>query len=156
MPSIISNIVEVSVFRLRASVPEALLLQRARDENLYPGVWQNVTGSVQDGESALGAAKRELTEETGLEPVRFWVVPYTTAFYDPRQDAIVVVPFFAAQVGLESVPSLSREHDRFAWLGLAEARDRLVWPGQRQGLEVVFKSIVGGDAASHLSEIPLR
>lgn len=156
MPSIVSNIIEVSVFRLRDSVPEALLLRRARDENLYPGIWQNVTGSVRDGESALDAAKRELKEETGLEPVRFWVVPHTTAFYDPRHDVIVVAPFFAAQVGPESVPSLSDEHDRFAWLGLEEAKARLVWPGQRQGLEVVFHSIVGGDAASRLSEIPLR
>lgn len=39
-----------------------LLLQRADD----PGFWQSVTGSLEEGETALAAAHRELAEETGL------------------------------------------------------------------------------------------
>jgi len=155
MPTLVSNIIEVSIFRVRQSFPEVLLLQRASDDSLYPGVWQNVTGSVRDEESALDAAKRELGEETGLRPVRFWVVPHISTFYDSRQDAVVVVPLFAAEVAPEAVPSLSREHDRCEWLGLNEARGRLVWPGQRQGLEVVFRAIIGGEMASRLSEVPV-
>lgn len=43
---------------------EALMLRRTRP----PGFWQSVTGSLRWNESALDAARRELTEETGLHP----------------------------------------------------------------------------------------
>jgi dATP pyrophosphohydrolase len=41
---------------------EFLLLERRRP----PGFWQSVTGSLEWGEQADAAARRELTEETGI------------------------------------------------------------------------------------------
>jgi dATP pyrophosphohydrolase len=41
---------------------EVLLLKRTRPA----GFWQSVTGSLEWGENALGAAHRELAEETGI------------------------------------------------------------------------------------------
>jgi dihydroneopterin triphosphate diphosphatase len=41
---------------------EFLLLERRRP----PGFWQSVTGSMEWGESADAAARRELVEETGI------------------------------------------------------------------------------------------
>jgi dihydroneopterin triphosphate diphosphatase len=41
---------------------EFLLLERRRP----PGFWQSVTGSLEWGESADGAARREVVEETGI------------------------------------------------------------------------------------------
>lgn len=147
------RIVEVCIFRFRDSHPEVLLLRRAAGEALYPGVWQNVTGSAHAGESSLTAARRELAEETGLAPLRFWIVPHISTFYDRTRDAVVSVPYFAAQVGSDEIPVLSEEHDSYEWLTFPEARGRLVWPGQRQGLEIVYEYIVGGKEASRLSEV---
>jgi dATP pyrophosphohydrolase len=148
------GIVEVCVFRFRDSQPEVLLLRRAAGEALYPGVWQNVTGSVHRGENSLTAARRELAEETGLTPLRFWIVPHISTFYDRARDAVISIPYFAAQVGSEERPVLSDEHDAFDWLSFSDAWERLVWPGQREGLKIVHEYIVGGEEASRLSEVP--
>lgn len=58
-----------------------LLLQRAHDpEDPASGRWEFPGGSIDDGESSLEAARREFSEETGLEappadPVLNWVSP---------------------------------------------------------------------------------
>ena len=155
MTRVISQVVEVCVFRFAENRPEYLLLRRAAEETIHTGIWQFVTGTIEDGEKGLGAALRELKEETGMTPERFWVVPYTNAFYDHRADAMTLIPFFAAQCAMGEVPRLSSEHTAFEWVGYKEARSRLVWPGQRNGLDVVHICIAGGEEASRLIAIPL-
>jgi 8-oxo-dGTP pyrophosphatase MutT (NUDIX family) len=155
MASIVSNMVEVCAFRFRNDKPEVLLLRRAKDEVVYPGMWQLITGRVLEGETSLRAARRELQEETGLMPLRFWIVPFTSSFYDVRQDAIVVMPFFAAQLAADALPILSHEHDSHEWLAFPEAEGRLVWPGQRQGITIVRQYLVCGAEAGRLLEIVL-
>ncbi len=44
-----------------------LLLERAD----YPGYWQSVTGSQEDGESLMQTATRELAEETGIDAAAY-------------------------------------------------------------------------------------
>ncbi len=151
MPGIASQIVEVVVFRFAHDRPEYLLLRRAREENLYPGMWQIITGRVREGETAVRAARRELQEETHISPLRFWVLPHTGTFYDPGTDLIHLSPFFAAQTPEEADPALSAEHGAFRWLPLEEALPMLVWPGQREGLRMVHELILGGEEASQLS-----
>lgn len=153
MPEVRSRFVEVCVFRFRSDAPEFLLLRRSRDEKVYPGLWQFVTGKVRPGEHAVDAARREMEEETGLVPIRFWTVPHCSTFYDPGADAVEVVPFFAAQVDEGSAPRLSREHEECLWLPPPAARDRLVWPGQRGGLEAILGSIAGGGEAGLRSRL---
>jgi 8-oxo-dGTP pyrophosphatase MutT (NUDIX family) len=155
MTSVISRMIEVCVFRTLREKTEYLLMKRADDEPVYPGIWQIVTGTMQEEESALKASLRELHEETGLVPVQYWVVPHTNAFYDYRRDAVHLVPFFAARVSQEAEVRLSHEHSAFTWTSYADARARLVWPGQRAGLDLVEAVIVGGEEASRWSEIPL-
>ena len=154
MPSIQSQIVEVCVFRIRTTRPEYLLLRRSPDDALYPGIWQIVTGTLQVGERADDAALRELREETNLTPARFWTVPFVDVFYDRAADAIQHSPMFAAEVGPQEDPKLSTEHDAFLWLPLMPAREHLVWPGQREGLDMIERSIAGGEAAMRLGLIP--
>jgi dATP pyrophosphohydrolase len=154
MPTVVSRIVEVVVFRFSSRGPEYLLLQRSSGDELYPGIWQVVTGTLLEGETALAAARREVTEETGLAPDRLWIVPFVSAFYDHRSDEIHHCPFFAAQVG-PGEPVLSPEHQRHAWLGFSEAAQRLLWPSQREGLAIAEQVVIRGEAAAAWLRVPL-
>ena len=152
MSSIVSRTVEVCVFKRSAEGPRYLLLKRSETETLYPGMWQLVTGSMQEGEHAVQAAQREFKEETGLTALRFWVVPFVNSFYVATNDTIHNSPFFAVEVDSKDQLRLSHEHQDYAWCALEDADKQLVWPGQRQGLQIVHDYIVGGQEASrHLS-----
>ncbi len=155
MTNLVSRIVEVAPFRFADNAPEFLLLKRTNADGTYPGIWQIVTGTMHEGELPLHAALRELGEETGLAPWRFWVVPYVDVFYDHRRDEVSAIPFFAAQLRPDDEPALSAEHVAWAWLSFDQAARRLVWPGQRKGLEIVRTSIINGEEAGRLTAVPL-
>jgi len=148
---IASAIVEVCIFAVRDRGPEYLLLRRSPREKIYPDIWQFVTGSIEQGETARQAALRELLEETALAPTGLWVVPHVNAFFDPTHDSLNLTPVFAAQVGAGSEPKLSPEHTEYLWCDRSGAAALLVWPGQREALRILHESIVRGSAAAGLS-----
>ena len=153
MATIASQIIEVCVFRWLQNEPQYLLLQRAADDDLYPNMWQIVTGTAITNENMVDAAQRELREETGLHYKRFWTVPYINSFYDRSKDAIQLIPVFAVEVDNVLKPILSKEHQKCEWLSYIVARERLIWPGHRHILKVVHKFIVSGREAAQLTEM---
>jgi dATP pyrophosphohydrolase len=116
-------------------------------------MWQLVTGSMKEGERAIDAALREFREETGMTARRFWVVPFVNSFYVPVNDAIHLSPVFAMEVQAEAVVTLSNEHQEYRWCSYDDAKQRLVWPGQRYAVELVQEYIVGGQEAGRLLAI---
>ena len=60
---IISELIEAHIFRKSDEGIEFLLLKRA-EGNVYPELWQMVTGKMKKDESAHKAALREIKEET--------------------------------------------------------------------------------------------
>lgn len=155
MPSIVSEIVEVCIFRVAHQRAQYLLLKRSATDKLYPGTWQIVTGLIEGSESSVDAALREVREETNLRLKKFWTAPTVASFYDPSHDRLQLIPMFAAEVGLGQEPELSAEHQEFAWLSLEEAQGRLVWPSQRETLKIVRDYIIGHQQVSDLTEIQL-
>jgi dATP pyrophosphohydrolase len=153
MPLLASSIVEVCVFKFEHDRPWYLLLKRSKDEKIYPGIWQFISGSIEEKEKAFEAALRELKEETGIIPERFWVVPHVSVFYDPSWDSTNLSPMFAAQVKPGVNPTLSAEHTDFGWFLFEEAHQKLVWHSQKEGLTVVHDYLVSGKEASRLTRI---
>lgn len=153
MPAITCKIIEVCVFSVRGSEPLYLLLKRSNDEEIYPGIWQFVSGSMNADETAYTAAHRELIEETQLPVRQFYVVPHVNVFYDADYDAVNISPLFAAKVDVQSKPRLSKEHTSYQWCSYDEAMRMLVWPGQKQGLHIVNDYIIGETEAGRLVNI---
>jgi dATP pyrophosphohydrolase len=129
---------------------EFLLLRRAGAETLYPGMWQMITGRIESGEGAVEAARREIYEETGLQPGAILVVPYVASFYFAQDDSIHHVPVFAASVPGDAEVLLSAEHDAFAWLEYEEAWKRLVFPGHREGLRILRDYVIEDDRSMEI------
>ncbi len=138
---IIDDIIEAHIFRLVEDRLEFLLLRRAADEEVYPGVWQPVTGRMHEGEKAWEAALREIKEETGLSPESFWVVPNVNSFYNPVKDTASLIPVFAAKVPFTAAVELSAEHDEYKWMCLEEALPLLAWPGQRKSADIIARYV---------------
>jgi len=107
---------------------EFLLLERRRP----PGFWQSVTGSLEWGETADDAARRELVEETGITQGFLRNLQWTQVFE--------ILPSFGKTYGpgittnlehafalklLQRVPvTLSvKEHAQYRWASAAEAVD---------------------------------
>ena len=83
------------------------------------------------GGSPRADGRNRLSSATVLE-----TIPHVDSYFDLAENAIRLVPVFAAQ--LDSSPvQLSPEHERYEWLQAEDARRRLVWPGQRRSLEIV-------------------
>jgi len=149
-----ATMVEVCIFSRKRTRVRYLLLRRSKDEKIYPNLWQFVTGSIEKGEKAWQAATREMREETGMKPKTLWVVPYVSSFYDPGWDSVTLMPFFGAEVEEERDPLLSDEHESFAWLSYEKAVSRLVWPGQKRGIEIIQHFIVKGKNSEHIKRLP--
>lgn len=142
MPSIASSFVEVVVFRRRGARLEVLLVQRSSEERLYPGLWQFVTGTIGDGESAVAAAWREVREETGLPIRALWVVPGVNSFYAAGTDTVHLTPRFAAEAEATAEVALSAEHQLARWLHAEEARRQVAWPADRELIDYVVQDLL--------------
>ncbi len=155
MPAIVCNIIEVCLFSFDNKEPMYLLLRRSPSEKIYPDAWQIVTGSVEKRETAVNAAIREVKEETGFTPVKWWIVPHVNTFFSVASDTMNHTVVFAAQVDAGSNPVLSDEHYQFEWFNIENAKHMCVWPGQIQALDIIHRFIVNGHKASAFSEIAM-
>ena len=109
------ELVDVWIFRIRSAGPEILMLRRSRAKVL-PGLWQGVSGGIEDGETIAAAALREVVEETGIGPSRideFYTLDLVTSFYWQPLDRSMSSAYFALRVGPDTEPTLSHEHDAY-------------------------------------------
>jgi len=162
--NIISNLVEVHVFRETDNGMEFLLLKRAENQ-LYPSVWQMISGKIEENsfppsgikksEKAFETALRELKEESNLTPTKIWVAPKVNSFYNSETDSICLIPVFAVQVKSDSKVSISDEHSEYKWVNSAEAKRLLAWDGQRKAVELIEEYVLNEKSFLKFIEILL-
>ena len=90
---------------------QILLLEGAQDKKIWAGYWNGLGGHVEQGESVLSAAKRELFEESGLIAER-WIFCGQVLVDTAQNPGIVFFVFKAKQ--LQGVLKVSEE-GRLAW-----------------------------------------
>jgi dATP pyrophosphohydrolase len=106
---------------------EFLLLERRRP----PGFWQSVTGSLEWGETADSAARRELIEETGITQGLLCNLQWTQVYeilpsfgkkYAPGVTRNLEHAF--ALKLMQRVPVTLSEHLQYRWMSAAEAIEK--------------------------------
>lgn len=147
-----SAFVEVYLFRRRGRRVEFLCLRRGA-VHFLPGAWQPVTGRCRSRERGLAAAVREVREETGLAPLRWWALEAPTIFYDASRDRVRSYPRFVAEVAWDAAVRLSGEHVEWAFLPAAGAGRRYLWESQRRGLEDAKRQVLRGGPLADALEV---
>lgn len=143
--------VDTLVLRGAGERLEVLVLRRAPGGR-NPGSWETVHGTIEPGETPVQTSLRELGEETGMVPERFYNLSRIEGFYLHRVDELAIIPAFAAIVAADAEPRLSDEHDAFVWLSPPEAARRFAWPRERRALDDVL-SIVGEAGGGLLDDV---
>jgi dihydroneopterin triphosphate diphosphatase len=106
------------------------------------GIWQMVSGAVEAGETGWEAALREIEEEIGLVPDRFYSADILEQFYRPDIDCVVLVPVFVGFLEADRAVQLSWEHDAFEWIGVEEADRYLLFENQRSAIRDIERRFV--------------
>lgn len=131
------DLVDCWIFRSSDAGPEILLLRRAPGR-ILAGLWQCVSGSLEDGERVAVGALRELEEEAGFDAnhiAAFYDLDLVNQFHEPSMDGVVTAAVFAVRVADDVEPILSHEHDAARWLDAEAAHRAVIWPGYRTAIE---------------------
>jgi 8-oxo-dGTP pyrophosphatase MutT (NUDIX family) len=144
------DLVDVWLFRLDSERGLEILMLRRAPERTLAGLWQGVSGRLEDGESIVAGALRELREETGLVPAdleAFYDLDQVNSFHVAALDGVVTAAVFAARLGASARVRLSHEHDRAEWVSPDEATRRSVWPAYRESVARIRDHLVDPDLA---------
>ncbi|MFY8161430.1 MAG: NUDIX domain-containing protein [Candidatus Kapaibacteriota bacterium] len=114
---------------------EHLILQRNSKIKLYPNIWQVITGTIEENETAIQTAIRELSEETGLVPYRMWAIPYLAKFYERISDTVQFSPTFLVIVNTKDV-IISDEHIAYNWVSKINGENTLSLPSHKEGISI--------------------
>jgi len=121
-----------------------LTLRRAAGVRCTGG-WELVHGSIERGERPADAARREVTEETGLTVARLYSIT-VNPFYLAGADSVQLAIVFAAVVNGHTPVTLGVEHDAYAWRSPRAAVSHLTWPREHDAVRYTMHLLRTGDA----------
>ena len=153
MTDIVVRVMDCHVFRLVDNEPIYLLLKQS-PEQIYPVIWQCVTGKIEAGEKPHETALRELNEETGLTPLSMWTIDQVNHYYDPKYDKVFLIPVFGIEVQTKDV-KLSTEHIDYYWGSKEKVKEKMLWNQQKLGLENFYQMLTKNTKKLELSEISI-
>jgi 8-oxo-dGTP diphosphatase len=104
----------VLVFLTRGD--EVLLIKRSATRPLFPNKYNGLGGHVERGESVPAAARREVMEESGLEPNSLWLCA-TVAIDTGDVDAGIVMWVFRGNADGKPSPS---DEGQISWMPIIE------------------------------------
>jgi len=99
-----------------------LLLRRSNDKDFSPGVWECVTGRVDQGEGYEDALQREVLEELGID-LRIEYLLGTTHFFrgSPKAENELLGVIYLCSANESAPICLSSEHSEYRWISADQA-----------------------------------
>lgn len=152
---LISIMIEAHIFSETKNGIKYLLLKRS-EKVIYPGIWQPVTGKIKKKETASAAALREIKEETGIIPKKFWVMPNVNSFYNIKNDSLNFLPVFGALIDFNTKIKISGEHNEFGWYSPEEAKKILAWHGQKKSVDIITEYFVYRKDLLKIHEVEIK
>jgi dihydroneopterin triphosphate diphosphatase len=135
------RLIDLYPYRIISMQPEFLLFKRSKGK-IYQDQWRMVGGKAEPGETYWQAALRELKEESGLKPVKFWAIPSVNTFYEHLSDSVHHIPAFAAELSSDATPVLDDEHTTFDWFKVNKAIEVIRWPEQKRLIQLTESILV--------------
>ncbi len=130
--------VDIILFYISDSTIEYLLLKRQKERG---GFWQPITGGLEEGESLLYAARREVWEETGILKVKnSYDMKYSFSFM--AKDKVITEHVFAFEVYDKKIVIEEREHSNFGWFEFDDAVKLLKWDTNISSLTKLNKYLI--------------
>ncbi len=144
MPEFISDTIQIhaAAFDKASGEYKFLVLRRSEKLDVYPLLWQVITGNMEPGETAVRSAVREFTEETGVRPEKIWTLPLLAEYFDPYTDMINMSPVFGTIIDINSKIRLSTEHCDYKWLNFEECLEILPLPSHKKGTKIFRDSVL--------------
>jgi len=107
-------------------------------------IWVPVSGKVDPGDGArLSTLRRELWEETGFAHVeRYLPLGWTVVFEGPDQRRWRLEAW-GVELDRAAAPTLSDEHDAFAWVSAREAVHRFHYEDNRSAVARLLERLGG-------------
>lgn len=126
----------VTVFLVRGD--RVLLCQRSEEVRTYRGRWAGISGYLEETDP-LERARRELREETGLDPSQLRLLARSDPHPvdDPDEDRHWLVYPFRFEVPENYSVRLDREHRRCRWVEPPALDELPTVPGLREVWETV-------------------
>lgn len=161
MTKVAALFVEICVFKYIEGIPKYLILKRSRNEKIYPGIYQFITGTIeikqvgddQVSETAVEAALREVEEEIHVRPEKLWAIPMVNQFYVSTQDVVNLSPMFLAEIRNDAEIVLSMEHDSYNWCEFDEGEKLLTWGSHKRALCIVHNLLKDSDDWGQLTSL---
>ena len=115
---------------------QVLLIQRAKDDH-WPNVWEFPRGKCDKpvGESLFHCAAREIKEETGLDVIPKDRIDTYEYLADHGKRKTICHVFLCKMKDPDQKVKLSKEHQRFQWVGEVGEVEMMLMPDQKKVLQ---------------------
>ncbi|MFP8488260.1 NUDIX domain-containing protein [Gracilimonas sp. Q87] len=130
------KLIDVYPYKIVNGEVHFLVLKRSSSK-IYAEQWRMIGGKVKSGETSWNAGLRELQEETGLKPLKYWSVPSVNQFYEHTTDMIHSIPAFAAELSDQGYIKLDDEHTGYKWITIQQISDFIKWPEQQRLMKLI-------------------
>lgn len=146
--------VNVFPFVVKDGEPQFLLLKRS-DDVVMNGVWQPVSGKMQEGESIKKAFFQQVLKKTKCDSIKVFRSDKVNTYYDDYYDCVMSVPFAACMMSDNNIKIDENLHVEYKWVSLDEFSRLNPFAAHREFAKQIYEYFSGGANLCGFEELRL-